>query len=169
MRRVAGEGVTLEPQLAAHSAELYAVIKDPALYTYIDQKEPASEAALRERLAKLETRSSPDGTEDWLNWIVRNPAGELVGYVQATVDRAHSEAEIAYVLGRDYWRRGYAFAACRTMISELQASYGVTHVTATLDPENTASLALLGKLGLGFEWEDSAAKEVGYALDLPPP
>ncbi len=55
------------------------------------------------------------------------------------------------------------------MMVELQVSYGVTHVTATLDPENTASLALLRKLGLGFDWEDRAAKEVGYGLDLPPP
>jgi ribosomal-protein-alanine N-acetyltransferase len=164
---IAGDGVTLEPQMASHAAELYAVISDPSLYEFIDQKGPVSEAALRERLVKLETRLSPDGTEHWLNWIVRNPAGEMVGYVQATVTPDHS-AEIAYVLGRAYWRKGYATAACRAMIAELRSSYGVTRLTATLDPANDASLALLRKLGLSLIWTDEPGQEVGYALDLVP-
>jgi RimJ/RimL family protein N-acetyltransferase len=166
MCAIAGEGVTLEPQLASHAAELYAVIADPALYEFIDTKEPASEAALRERLTRLESRTSPDGTEHWLNWIVRSSAGELVGYVQATVTPDHS-AEIAYVLGRAHWRKGYAYAACTAMIDDLRKSYGVTRLTATLDPANTASLALLRKLGLGLVWEDVPGEEVGYALDVP--
>jgi RimJ/RimL family protein N-acetyltransferase len=52
------------------------------------------------------------------------------------------------------------------MIQELRSSYGATRLTATLDPANTASLALLKKLGLGFVWEDVPGHEVGYALDL---
>jgi [ribosomal protein S5]-alanine N-acetyltransferase len=165
VRTIAGEGVTLEPQLASHAAELYAVIRDPSLYEFIDDKEPASEAALRERLLRLESRRSPDGTEHWLNWVVRNSSGELVGYVQATVTPDHS-AEIAYVLGRDHWRKGYAYAACASMIAELRSGYGVTRLTATLDPANAASLALLRKLGLGLDWEDLPADEIGYVLDF---
>jgi len=167
MRAVAGDGITLEPQLAAHAAELYAIISDPSLYEFIDAKEPESEASLRERLQRLESRLSPDGAEHWLNWIVRNPAGELVGYVQATVTSDHA-AEIAYVLGRAHWRKGYAGAACRAMIAELRSTYCVTRLTATLDPANTASLALLRKLGLGLDWEDLPADEVGYVLNLLP-
>ncbi len=167
MRTIAGEGVTLEPQLASHAAELYAVISDPTLYEFIDNKEPASEAALRERLQRIESRRSPDGTEHWLNWVVRNPAGEVVGYVQATVTPDLS-AEIAYVLGRAHWRKGYGAAACRAMIGELRSIYGVTRLTATLDPANTASVALLTKLGLGLVWADEPGQEVGYALNLNP-
>jgi RimJ/RimL family protein N-acetyltransferase len=163
---VAGEGVTLEPQLASHATELYAVLSDPSLYEFIDSKEPASEAALRERLARLESRRSPDGAEHWLNWVVRNAVGEIVGYVQATVTPDHT-AEIAYVLGRAHWRKGHASAACAAMIAELRRTYGVTRLTATLDPANTASLALLRKLGLGLVWTNAAEHEVGYALDLP--
>ena len=167
MRAVAGEGVTLEPQLASHAAELFAVISDPSLYAFIDAKEPESETSLRERLQRLESRLSPDGTEHWLNWIVRNASGDLVGYVQATVTPNRS-AEIAYVLGRAHWRKGYASAACRAMIAELRDTYGVTRLTATLDPANAASLALLRKLGLGLAWEDLPVDEVGYVLDFGP-
>lgn len=165
MRLVAGEGVTLEPQLASHAPELYPVISDPALYEFIDNKPPTTEGALRERLRRLESRRSPDGTEHWLNWVVRNAAGKLVGYVQATVTPDRS-AEIAYVFGRAHWRKGYATAACAAMIGELRSSYGVTRVTATLDPANEASLALLRKLGLGLARTNQGDDEVGYALDL---
>ena len=165
MRELAGEGLTLEPQVAAHAGELYAVIADPTLYEFIDSKEPASEAALRERLTKLETRLSGDGTEHWLNWVVRTAAGDVAGYVQATVTPDHA-AEIAYVLGRAHWRRGYGFIASRLMIEELRQRYGATRIMATLDPANTASLALLKKLELGLIWEDVPGEEVGYARDL---
>jgi hypothetical protein len=52
------------------------------------------------------------------------------------------------------------------MIGELRRSYGVTRLTATLDPANAASLALLRKLRLGFVWEDVPGQEVGYERDL---
>jgi [ribosomal protein S5]-alanine N-acetyltransferase len=165
MKVVAGAGVTLEPQSASHASELFAVVSDPSLYEFIDNKPPATEQAFRKRLQTLESRLSPDGTEQWLNWIVRNATGDLVGYVQATVTPDRS-AEIAYVLGRAFWQKGYAYAACAAMIGELRSTYGANRITATLDPANQASLALLRKLGLGLVWADEAAHEVGYALDL---
>ena len=58
---------------------------------------------MRERLAFLEGRKSLDGSEHWLNWVVRTLDGHLAGYVQATVS-ANGTAEVAYVLGRAYWR-----------------------------------------------------------------
>lgn len=166
MRAAAGAGVNLEPQLAAHAAELFAVISDPALYEYIDGGAPQSEDSLRARLLRLESRLSPDGDEHWLNWAVRTSAGDLIGYVQATVTPDRS-AEIAYVLGRAFWRRGYGYAACRAMIAELRTRYGVTRLTATLDPANAGSVALLRKLGFGLAWHDVPGNEAGYALDLP--
>lgn len=164
MRALAADGLTLEPQVAAHAAELFPVLRDPSLYVFTDDKEPMSEDWLRERFARLESRQSPDGSQRWLNWLVRNADEEAVGYVQATV--IGPSAEIAYVLGLKYWRRGYGFAACQAVIAELSEAYAVTRITATLDPENLASLALLRKLGLGLVAEDAAANEVTYARDL---
>jgi ribosomal-protein-alanine N-acetyltransferase len=164
MRTLRGAGVVLEPQRAAHAAELYAVIGDPSLYAFIDEKEPESETALRERLAMLEERRSRDGRDQWLNWVVR--AGDtLVGYVQATLT-PDTGAEIAYVLGREHWRRGYGSAAVRLMLDELAGHYGARRAIATLDPENAASLALLRKLGFALvdAWPDR--QEVRYALRL---
>ena len=163
MRTLNGDGVTLEPQLESHAGELYPVLIDPALYTFTDEKEPGSETAFRERLQRLETRTSPDGAQHWLNWVVRNDAGTAVGYVQATVD-PDGTAEVAYVIGRAFWRRGYASAAMVRMLDELKQTYDVTTARATLDPRNAASLALLTKLGFRHIATDEAANEVVYAL-----
>lgn len=72
---VAGE-VTLEPQVAAHAEEMFAVLSDPAIYTHENQPPPSLEW-LRERFRRLETRRSADGRERWLNWVIRMPSAEL--------------------------------------------------------------------------------------------
>lgn len=167
MRALAAAGLRLEPQVVAHAAELYRVLADPALYVFTDDQAPADEAALTARLRYLESRRSPDGTERWLNWVLRTSEGDVVGYLQATV-RAGRQAEIAYMLGPAYWRRGYATTACGLMLAELRETYGVERVTATLDPQNSASLALLRKLGFRWAGEDRAANEVTYEKLLDP-
>ena len=167
MRRLAGHGIVLEPQTARDAAELFPVLDDPALYVFTDDKGPASEEALTQRLARLESRRSPDGSQQWLNWVVRTSDGDVAGYVQATV-RPDREAEIAYMLGQLFWRHGYAAAACTLMLAELRDGYGVRHVVATLDPQNAASLALLRKLGFQFLEEDADEQEVTYTRSLIP-
>jgi [ribosomal protein S5]-alanine N-acetyltransferase len=148
VRELRAGDLVLEPQIAAHAAELFAVLSDPQIYQYLDEAAPLSGAALRERLLRLEGRTSPDGSEVWLNWVVRE-AGAVFGYVQATVYPDHV-AEIAYVLGSAHWGRGRAFAACEMMLLELAAAYGVTRVQARVDAGNGKSIALLEKLGLGL-------------------
>ena len=79
-----------------HADEMFAVLSDPAIYEYENQP-PASVEWLRARFEKLESRRSADGTEQWLNWVVRRADAGLIGYVQATV-RAEGTAAIAYEL-----------------------------------------------------------------------
>lgn len=165
MRALVGRnGLRLEPQIRAHAAELFGVLDDPALYRYTGGAPPASAAALEARLGRLESRNSPDGRVAWLNWVVRDIAGEVVGYVRATVDGP--SAEIAYVIGQRFWRRGYAASATRTMLGELATAYGVTEATATVDDGNAASLALLRKLGFRLKAQGPAVGEATYARSL---
>lgn len=135
----------LEPQVVAHAEPMFAVLSDPAIYEYENEPPPSLEW-LRERFARLETRRSPDGTEAWLNWVVRLPTSELIGYVQATV-RPDGNAAIAYELASAFWGRGLGREAVQAMIDELAASYGVGSLTAVLKRENFRSRRLLERLG----------------------
>jgi ribosomal-protein-alanine N-acetyltransferase len=136
---------TLEPQLSAHAAEMFVVLSDPAIYEF-ENSPPASEAWLTERFTRLEAMKSKDGSEVWLNWVIRLPTGELAGYMQATIMRAQT-AYIAYELSSKYWRRGIGSSAVRAMQGELVAHYGVLSLVAVLKARNFRSHSLLSSLG----------------------
>lgn len=140
--------LTLEPQVAAHAEEMFAILTDPAIYEYENEPPPSLEW-LRARFAKLESRQSPDGQEKWLNWVIRLPSSELIGYVQATV-HPDGRASIAYELSSVYWGRGLARQAVQAMISELAEHYEIRSLSATLKRENHRSMRLLERLGFSL-------------------
>jgi RimJ/RimL family protein N-acetyltransferase len=137
--------LTLEPQTAAHAEEMFAVLSDPAIYEYENEPPPSLEW-LRARFTQLESRRSANGQEQWLNWVIRLPTSQLVGYVQATVD-ADGRAAIAYELSSACWGRGLARRAVQAMISELVQHYQVHNLTAVFKRKNLRSMRLLERLG----------------------
>jgi ribosomal-protein-alanine N-acetyltransferase len=145
MRIIETPRLTLEPQVAAHADELFAALCDPAIYEYENQP-PRSLDWLRQRLVKLESRQSPDGREQWLNWVVRPHAATLIGYVQATVF-ADGRAMIAYELASSHWGRGLAGEAAAAMLAELRERYGVQVAMAVFKRRNSRSRRLLERLG----------------------
>jgi len=134
----------LEPQVEAHAEEMFAVLSDPAIYEY-EHEPPASLAALRERFRLLESRRSPDGSQLWLNWVVRADA-EAIGYVQATVF-ADARAAVAYVFASRFWGQGYAREAVAAMLDFLREEYGVSVAVAVFKKANSRSRKLLHALG----------------------
>lgn len=145
MKPIAAALCTLEPLVTAHAGEMFAVLGDPAIYEF-ENAPPPSQSWLAERYAKLESRRSGDGTEQWLNWVVRLPGGELAGYVQATVESC-GVAFIAYELASKHWRRGIGSCAVGAMLAELASGYAVHTFLAVLKARNFRSLALLHHLG----------------------
>lgn len=137
--------LVLEPQVERHAEAMFEVLSDPAIYEF-ENEPPGTVAALAQRYAKLESRTSPDGTEAWLNWVVRLPGGELAGFMQATV-LAGGRAYVAYQLASRHWRRGIASAALEAVLRELAAHHAVRDAFAVLKAANQRSLGLLTKLG----------------------
>jgi [ribosomal protein S5]-alanine N-acetyltransferase len=146
MNLIVAKSLRLEPLVAAHAEQMVATLSAPALYDYMPGAPPASVSALRERYIRLETRRSADGTQQWLNWIVRLPSGECAGFVQATIYPAHT-GDFAFLLAPAHWGRGVAFDACQAVLPYLFATVGVTALFATVDPRNARSASLLLRLG----------------------
>ena len=145
MKVIEAGGLRLEPQVAAHAAEMFVVLSDPAIYEF-ENEPPPSLDWLRTRFTKLETRLSGDVKEQWLNWVIRLPGSGLIGYVQATVT-AEGDATIAYELSSPHWGRGLGYQAVRAMLSELQAHYRVRRLFAVFKRANFRSRRLLERLG----------------------
>ena len=137
----------LEPIVEGHAIEMFDVLCDPLIYRFIPDKPPVSVAALRERYRRLQRGVSPDGSQLWLNWVIRlAPSAQWVGYVQATV-HSDATADFAYVLASPFWGSGIATEACVAAIGFLDVELAVRALYATADAENHRSLWLLGRLG----------------------
>jgi RimJ/RimL family protein N-acetyltransferase len=111
--------LTLEPLRVEHAAELAAVADEP--------------------VAAFERRAA--GPPHWRNWAVR-AGGEIVGYVQATI--GEEATEVAWVIGERWRGRGYATAAARAMLAQLDAAEVIAHI----DPANRPSQGVARKLGM---------------------
>lgn len=159
-RVIATPRMALEPQRAGHATEMFALLSDPEIYRF-ENEPPASPAWLHERFTKLETRHSTDGSEAWLNWVLRLRSGELIGYVQATVD-AQGQALIAYVLASPHWGQGLAREAVQAMLTELAAAWRVRLLLAVFKRSNLRSRRLLERLG--FE-PGSAAQRLQFEVE----
>lgn len=169
------ERLRLEPLRESHAIELFEILSDDRMYRFVPQDPPPTVAALAARYKRLETRSSPNGDEDWLNWAVRSRSdGACIGTVQVTI-RRDGRAQLAYEIGVPHWRRGFATEACGRVIEAL-FGHGITEVWAELDTRNEASIRLLERLGFrrgalrrGADFfKGSESDEWTYSLPRPP-
>jgi RimJ/RimL family protein N-acetyltransferase len=145
MRAIRASLLLLEPQVAEHAREMFDVLGDPAIYEFENEPPPSLEW-LTARYAKLESRQSPDGTQAWLNWVIRLPSGQLAGYVQSTV-LPDGVALVAYELASRYWRQGIGSTSVAAVLEELRLHYSVKLFAAVLKARNHRSSGLLRKLG----------------------
>lgn len=135
--------IELTPLRTSDAAEMVAVLADPALYEFIDG-EPPTQAELERRYAVQSRGRSPDGAQEWLNWIVRE-GEQAVGFVQATIE--DGVAEVAWVIGVPWQGRGVATEAVRLMLAELR-SRGVVDLVAHVHPDHDASSRIAERAGL---------------------
>lgn len=142
-----GRRVVLEPLRTDHADEMAAVLSDPALHQYTGGS-PAGAAELRARYSRLEAGFSADGSECWLNWVVRYGA-DAVGFVQATVTRSADQfdAEVAWVIGTGHQHHGYAQEAASMMVEWLRQQ-GVSSIVAHIHSGHVASAAVARRIGL---------------------
>ena len=124
---------------------VYGSDKDVAYYT--DWKPVQRKAQLEERLRnrKIEWESG-----DAYYWVITERGiGKAIGGISCTI--TGENAEIGYLLNKDYWRRGYATEAATAIVDWLKSVQAVTRIFASCDMENMASIRVLEKIGMNKE------------------
>ncbi len=146
---VAGETarLELEPLRASHAAEMFRLLADPELHTFLPRPPPVSEAALRVEYAELELHVSANSHERWHNWAVRRLTdGVCVGRVEATACE-EGDVWVAYIIGTAFWGQGLATEAMRRLVAQLLDNPTAQRLLAVVDTRNDASMRVLDKLG----------------------
>jgi RimJ/RimL family protein N-acetyltransferase len=164
----------LEPLTVAHAQAMYSVLSEPELYRFLDYGPPPSVEHVRGVYKQLERRSSPDGSQAWLNWVVCLGSRETIGFVQATVLPTNA-AWVAYMLGISHWGRGHARAATGAVLTHLSERYGSMEFLATVENANARSISLLERLSFRRASAEEAAShelsstEALFKRSSPPP
>jgi RimJ/RimL family protein N-acetyltransferase len=122
---------------------------DPGLHDFTGGR-PASAEQLRERYGRWHTQRSPDGSQAWLNWMVRlRESGSVVGTVQGTVElRSQAPAVLAWVTAVDHQRSGIATEAADAVATWLRTQPGVGALSARIHPAHLASQHIARRIGL---------------------
>lgn len=138
--------VMIRPLRVEDATAMVSVLSSADLYTHIGGT-PPTEEQLSKLYAHQTVGRSPDGSQEWMNWIVLTHESEPVGYVQASRAVGSATAEIAWVIGAPWQGRGYASAAVALMLEEL-VSRGVNEVVADIHPDNKPSEGVARHAGM---------------------
>jgi len=144
----------LAPCREEHLAGLYAMNSDPEVMRYIT-KRPETLADTQKMIARVQARWTKWGYS-WWTFIERH-SGEIVGAgciqnlrrdgIEPEVD---CPLEIGWRVRRDRWGQGIATEAAWAMAEFAFDRLRTEVLCAVCDPENTASIAVMLKLGMSY-------------------
>jgi ribosomal-protein-alanine N-acetyltransferase len=115
---------------------LFAMMSDAETMRYWSTPPHADIARTREYLDGM-IAAPADASDDFI--VERD--GQTIGKLGAW-----RLPEVGYLIGRPYWGQGYATEAMAAFVAYAFAQR-TDHLTADVDPRNTASLALLARTG----------------------
>lgn len=139
---------------------------DPEVVRYV----PWPVSTRDDVLTALEPRLTGGVVEkvgDWLCLaIVYRETGRVIGEVLLK-NSGEDAAELGYAIARDHWGQGLAREATEAMLDLGIRELGLTRFTAELDARNTASAALLERLGFTLlrSYEEEFKGELSPALE----
>lgn len=138
--------LTLEPLEVEHADEMVSVLSNPALYDFTGGEPPTGDALVSRYRAQV-AGSGRQG-EQWHNWIMRRTdTDEVIGFVQATV--VDGVADIAWLVGVEHQRQGFAVEAVLAMIAELE-NRSVRRFAAHIHSDHRESQRVAAAVGLEF-------------------
>jgi RimJ/RimL family protein N-acetyltransferase len=155
------ERLLLRPMRPSDVDDLFAVFGNPEVMKYWSTR-PHEDRSITAALIKGTIAASAETTAEFAIEHQGRVIGKA-GFWQMP--------EIGYLLHPDYWRQGFGAEALTALMDYGFTQRGLDRITADVDPDNLASLALLKKLGfvetgrekntlrIGDNWYDSVYLE----------
>jgi len=143
--RIETDRLLLRPLAASDAEAMHAAYGDPAVMRFWGAVPAADLAETAERVA-WSTGADPASHAAWA--VLRRADERLVGMVNYHHrDMRHQRLEIGYLLLPAHWRRGYMAEALTGFLDHCFGGLGAHRVEAAIGPDNTASRALVERLG----------------------
>ena len=144
------ERLNIKPLKASDAVAAFPKLQDDDLYRWISMSKPKSVESLQANWLRNESRTSPDYKEIWLAWFVSSKFDNSpVGSIDVSIDENGVAVNFGYYFFVNEWGKGYGTEATSAVIQHLQ-KHQVKKFIATVTAGNTASVAILKKLGFEF-------------------
>lgn len=155
--------VSLRPYTRADREPLRALFSDAHVMKYVGDGKPMERDAAAAGLDKILSIYETDPA--FFIWTVRE-GDDYAGHAELKCRKGRSEYELIYVLEKERWGHGLGGSVVDLLLSEARKR-GIPFVIATVDPKNTASIAILRRRGFADDAELSAQLDcAAYRLDL---
>jgi ribosomal-protein-alanine N-acetyltransferase len=139
----------LRPLVQEDLENLIQLYDDPEVRRYLGAPAPEQiEAKLQERIAFFEKHGYG------MYAVIDRREKRFVGRCGLEVLEGTSMLELAFILDRSVWHKGYATEASKEILRAAFSEWKLESIVAITDPENRASIHVLHKLGMQFERHD---------------
>lgn len=125
--------------------ELYELYSNPEVTRYTEGLFPEKEKEKQYIEDYIENVYEYYGFGTWL--IVRKEDGKLIGRAGFNYRPGFEEAELGFMIGYPFWRKGYAYEVCSHLLKIGKEVFELEKMQALVEKENEASKKLLQKLG----------------------
>lgn len=143
------ERLTLAPTAIADAAFHLDVMNQPKWIANIGDRNVHTVSEAEEYIrVKMHTQYERLGFGNYT--IFRKSDGQRIGFV-GIYDRKGLEGyDFGFALHPSFEKQGYAYEACKRLLTEAKSNFGIAELSAITIPSNTESQRLLEKLGFRF-------------------
>ena len=140
------ERLLLRPLEMGDAEDIFEWVSDPQVTAYLFWQAHQSIEDSRDFIAWVTS-------DDFACWgIVLTENGKVIGNCFLhNVNFEHKRAEIAFNIGRQYWRKGYATETAQAIIRFGFESWRLNRIEGTCMVENRASGRVMEKVGMTLE------------------
>lgn len=131
--------------------EYAAIIGDPEVTKYLGNGIPLSRAEAWRQMAMILGHWRLLGYGLWA--VEEKATGALMGRIGCHQPDGFPGFELAYTLGRQFWRRGFAREGAAVALAYARNVLGRTNVISVIRPANTGSIRVAQSLGAVFDTE----------------
>jgi ribosomal-protein-alanine N-acetyltransferase len=125
------------------------ILGDPVVMKYMPGDEPWPREWAERELRNLIEHWDRHSYGRWA--VVDREDERMIGWCGLAFLPELNETEVAYLLDKDYWNRGYATEAARISLGYGFEEVGLDRIIALAFPENAASIRVMEKIGMSYE------------------
>ncbi|CAM4429767.1 GNAT family N-acetyltransferase [Paenibacillus typhae] len=147
------ERLIIRPYIQSDLQESFELMQDPEVLTYMHMDVFSAEDYQGVFDWLISSYGTPFDEAFKYSFAIREKeSGAFIGWCGVgTLDFCPPDKELYYLIGRQYWGRGYAAEAAAALAEYSFGVIGLDRLYAKADPRNTASVKILGRLGFKMD------------------